>query len=119
MTKLRIPYGPPDRLAHPPLDWPAYKSTALRAPTRPLVALPHFLGEVTGPVLGADRLGPLDDDLTRQHEGEPLGERIVVHGRVLDEDGRPGWRSAVDRYAGQSSGGWTLSTTVMAWTPNR
>ena len=89
MTKLRIPYGPPDRLAHPPLDWPAYGSSRLRSPKRPLVALPHFLGEVTGPVLGEDKVGPLDHDLTRQHEGEPIGERIIVHGRVLDGSGRP------------------------------
>jgi protocatechuate 3,4-dioxygenase beta subunit len=102
--KLRIPYGPPDRLAHPPLSWPAYKSTALRAPTRPLVALPHFLGEVTGPVLGEDRLGPLDFDLTGQHEGEPLGERIVVHGRVLDGTGRPLPNTLVEVWQANAAG---------------
>jgi protocatechuate 3,4-dioxygenase beta subunit len=40
-------------------------------------------------VLGEDRLGPLDNDLTRQHDGEPQGQRIIVHGRVIEEDGRP------------------------------
>jgi protocatechuate 3,4-dioxygenase beta subunit len=85
MTEL---YAPPDPIVHPPLDWPAYGSSALRAPKRPLVPLPHLLGEVTGPALGEDRLAPLDHDLTRQHDGEPLGERIIVHGRVLDGAGR-------------------------------
>jgi len=74
---------------HPPLLWPDYRSTVRRAPSRPLVLLPHSLTEVTGPLLGADRVGELDHDLTRQHAGEPLGERIIVHGRVVDGDGRP------------------------------
>jgi protocatechuate 3,4-dioxygenase beta subunit len=51
--------------------------------------IPHTLTEVTGPALGERELGKLDADLTRQHPGEPLGERIIVHGRVLDDDGRP------------------------------
>src|SRR5215207_39276 len=73
----------------PPLDWPDYCSTAMRAPKRPLVLLPEMLTETGGPVLGEDRVGPLDHDLTRQAEGEPLGERILVHGQVLERDGRP------------------------------
>jgi protocatechuate 3,4-dioxygenase beta subunit len=75
--------------ADPPLDWPAYRSTALRAPARPLVPLPDTLTELTGPLLGDSRLGPLDYDLTRQHEQPPLGQRINISGRVLDGDGRP------------------------------
>jgi protocatechuate 3,4-dioxygenase beta subunit len=74
---------------HPPLDFPAYKSTRLRHPSQPLVFLPHTRTESTGPVYGDLRCGPLDNDLTRQHEGEPLGERITVSGRLLDGDGRP------------------------------
>jgi protocatechuate 3,4-dioxygenase, beta subunit len=104
MTKLRIPYGPPDRLAHPPLEWPAYGSSRLRFPKRPLVALPHFLGEVTGPVLGEDKVGPLDHDLTRQHDGEPLGERIIVHGRVLDGSGRPLPNTLVEVWQANAAG---------------
>ena len=73
----------------PPLTWPAYGSTRLRSPRQPLVVLPQGLTELTGPVLGADRVGELDHDLTRQHDGEPQGERIEVFGRVLDGDGRP------------------------------
>jgi protocatechuate 3,4-dioxygenase beta subunit len=73
----------------PPLDYPGYTSTALRHPTRPLIALPHGLTELSAPVLGEDRIGALDNDLTRQHDGEPQGQRIIVHGRVIEEDGRP------------------------------
>jgi protocatechuate 3,4-dioxygenase, beta subunit len=74
---------------HPPLDFPDYRSTRLRHPSRPLVPLPHRLTEVTGPLLGEGRVGEADHDLTAQHDGEPLGERIIVEGRVLDGDGRP------------------------------
>jgi len=75
--------------AFPPSLHPDYKSTIKRAPTRPLVPMPLTLSELTGPVYGHDGIRPVDDDLTKQHAGEPLGERILVHGRVLDEDGRP------------------------------
>jgi len=73
----------------PPYDYPDYVGTRLRAPKQPLVVLPHTLSELTGPVYGEAPMGTLDHDLTRQHEGEPLGERIVVSGRVLGSDGRP------------------------------
>ena len=89
MTDLIIPSYRPDAESHPPLDFAGYRSTALRAPKRPMRPLPHTLTEVTGPVFGSDSVGELDHDLTRQHAGEPLGERIVVHGRVLETDGRP------------------------------
>jgi protocatechuate 3,4-dioxygenase, beta subunit len=76
--------------AHPPLDYPPYKSTALRHPSEPLVRLPHTITEVTGPQLGPERIASENDsDLTRQHEGEPIGERIVVSGRVMDTEGKP------------------------------
>ena len=78
-----------DEGVHPPYAFPDYASTRLRAPSRPLVALPQHLTEVTGPLLGAERVGEWDHDLTRAHAGEPLGQRIIVHGRVLDSDGRP------------------------------
>ncbi len=74
---------------HPDRNTPEYKSTRLRAPDRPLIILPQTLSEITGPVYGHERMGELDHDLTRQHAGEPLGERIIVTGRVLDGDGRP------------------------------
>ena len=68
----------------PPLAYPGYTSTALRAARWPLVVLPQNLTEVSGPVFGAERVGECDSDLTRQHAGEPVGERIVVHGRRFD-----------------------------------
>jgi len=83
------PYRRPEEGTNPPLLYPDYRSTVLRAPKEPLVWLPHTLTEVTGPLFGERRLGDLDHDLTRQHDGEPLGERIIVHGRVLEAGGRP------------------------------
>ncbi len=81
-------YPPPAEGSHPPLLWPDYRSTVSRAPAHPLVLLPHSLTELTGPLLGSDRVSELDADLTRQHAGEPIGQRIIVAGRVLDSDGR-------------------------------
>jgi protocatechuate 3,4-dioxygenase beta subunit len=69
--------------------WPAYRSTFLRAPSLPLVLLPQTLAETTGPVFGHRPVLEINSDLTRQHAGEPQGERIIVAGRVMDEDGRP------------------------------
>ena len=73
----------------PPYDYPDYVGTRLRHPKDPLVLLPHTLSERTGPVYGDHALGELDHDLTRQHAGDPLGERIVLSGRVLGSDGKP------------------------------
>ena len=71
------------------VDYPGYRSTRLRAPKRPLVTLPEELHPVGGPVFGDETVSELDYDLTQQHEGEPLGERIIVSGRVLDDNGKP------------------------------
>lgn len=75
--------------ADPPSLSPDYRSTVLRSPSRPLVTIPQTLSELTGPVYGHSDVQPGEADLTRQHAGEPLGERIIVQGRVLDEGGRP------------------------------
>jgi protocatechuate 3,4-dioxygenase beta subunit len=83
------PYRRPYWNTQPEYLFPKYASTVKRAPSRPLVALPHTLSEVTAPVFGYDEVKPADADLTKQHKGEPLGERIVVSGRVLDESGKP------------------------------
>lgn len=74
---------------HPRYNYEHYRSTEKRAPKNPLIILPHTLSELTGPVYGHGDMRPGDDDLTRQHAGEPQGERIIVHGHVLDEDARP------------------------------
>src|SRR5436309_12321234 len=73
----------------PPYDWPDYVGTRLRAPKAPLTIIPASLSELTGPAFGASTVEPYDSDLTRQHAGEPLGQRIVVAGRVLGSDGNP------------------------------
>lgn len=76
---------------HPPYLHPDYKSTVLRAPQKPLIPLPTTLSELTAPVYGHDAIQPLDNDLTRNAvvNGQPVGERIIVVGRVVDESGRP------------------------------
>jgi protocatechuate 3,4-dioxygenase beta subunit len=88
--RLVLPgYARPTAGNHPPPGSAGYKSTALRHPRQPLVLLPQRLTEVTGPLLGDDLITPTDADLTTQHAGEPLGQRIIVSGRVLDSGGRP------------------------------
>jgi protocatechuate 3,4-dioxygenase, beta subunit len=89
---------------HPPLDSPGYRSTELRHPRRPLVPLPHRLTEITGPLLGAERVTPADADLTTQHAGEPLGERIIVTGRLLDGAGRPVPDTLIEVWQANASG---------------
>jgi protocatechuate 3,4-dioxygenase beta subunit len=88
----------------PPYLYPDYVGTRLRAPKRPLIPLRHTLSEVTGPVFGDERVGELDHDLTRQHAGEPLGERILVGGRVLDSDGRPVTGTLVEIWQANTAG---------------
>ena len=83
------PYNREEEGVQPPLLYPDYKTTLHRAPTKPLVPLPHTLTEVTGPVFGHERLGPNDSDLTAQGAAMPIGERIIVAGRVTDENGHP------------------------------
>ena len=79
-----------DRTIHPPAYTPNYKTSVARSPRYALLSLQNSLSEVTGPVFGQNDLGPLDNDLILNyaHDGEPVGERIIVHGRVLDESGR-------------------------------
>ena len=80
-----------DRSIHPPALAPGYKTSVTRSPRQALLSLQNSLSEVTGPVFGHNDLGPLDNDLIRNYAktGDPIGERIIVHGRVLDESGRP------------------------------
>jgi len=66
----------------------AYRSTIRRAPRQPLITLPHTLSELTGPLYGHNPIGPVDADLTAHFADPPLGERIIVAGRIMDENGR-------------------------------
>src|SRR5262249_46466059 len=79
----KVPPGTQPEYLHPP-----YRSSLKRAPTKPLIFLPSALSERSGPVFGHAVVSANDNDLTAQHEGSPAGERIVVSGRLLDEDGR-------------------------------
>jgi protocatechuate 3,4-dioxygenase beta subunit len=102
-TELRT-VAPDSDPSQPPYLYPEYRATELRAPQRPLVILPHTLSELTGPVFGEDAVSELDHDLTRRHEGEPLGERIIVHGRVLDGDGRPVRKTLLEVWQANAAG---------------
>jgi protocatechuate 3,4-dioxygenase beta subunit len=81
-------YRRPSPGSQPAYLYEPYKSTVRRAPSKPLITLPHTLSELTGPLYGHNPIGDSDNDLTRQCPGEPQGERIIIAGRVLDEDGR-------------------------------
>lgn len=88
----------------PPYDEPAYRSTELRAPRRPLVPLPLGPTELHGPRFGSAAVAATDADLTRQHPGEPLGERINVSGRLLDGAGRPVAGQLIELWQANSAG---------------
>ena len=97
-------YRRPHFESQPPYLYPPYRSTLKRSPSRPLVVLPHTLSEITGPVFGYNDVQPADSDLTRQHDGEPIGERIVVSGRVLDENSRPVAHALVELWQANAAG---------------
>jgi protocatechuate 3,4-dioxygenase beta subunit len=85
-------FFPRDRNWHPPAYTPTYKTSVLRSPQKALLSLDGTKSEITGPVFGHSILGELDNDLIHNFAkpGESaIGERIIVHGRVLDERGRP------------------------------
>ena len=104
MQQMVLPEYVREPGVHPALESPDYRSTTLRAPWRPLVALPHRLTEVTGPLLGEDQVDGADADLTRQSAGEPIGQRIVVAGQVRDSDGRPVPHALVEVWQANAAG---------------
>jgi protocatechuate 3,4-dioxygenase beta subunit len=88
----------------PPSLYPDYASTVKRAPRRVPLRFEHTLSETTGPGFADGWAGPEMADLTHQHDGAPLGERIIVAGRVLDEDGRPVPGTLVELWQCNSAG---------------
>src|SRR5271170_5496624 len=84
--------------------FPAYRATIRRAPSQPLIFLPHTLSEVTGPVFGHSDINPNDDDLTIGHSEAPLGERIIVSGRVVDGDGHAISNSLIEIWQANAAG---------------
>ena len=97
-------YRRPAAETQPPYLHPAYGSTRKRAPSKPLIRIPHTLSEVTGPLFGHDKAGPKEHDLTKQNGAEALGERIIVQGRVLDEDARPVRNTLVELWQCNAAG---------------
>ena len=97
-------YARPQPGTQPPYLYPDYASTVKRSPTRPLIRFEHTLSEITGPSFSSGWAGSTATDLTKQHKGEPLGERIIVTGRILDEDGRPIPNTIVEIWQANASG---------------
>ncbi len=103
------PYGEfyqRDRTLHPPALTPAYKTSVLRSPQKALISLQNSLSEITGPVFSHDELGPLDNDLIMNYakDGLPIGERIIVHGYIWDENGRPVRNALVEVWQANAGG---------------
>jgi protocatechuate 3,4-dioxygenase beta subunit len=88
----------------PPYLHPEYVATRLRAPSQALVLLPHTLSELSGPVYGDSDVTAADADLTGRGDGDPLGQRIVVSGRVLEEDGKPVRDSLIELWQANAAG---------------
>ncbi len=97
-------YRANDRGTQPELLFPPYASTVKRSPSQPLLPIQASLSEVTGPIFGYDRIHANDADLTRQHGGDPIGERIVVTGRVLDANARPVANTLVEIWQANAAG---------------
>jgi protocatechuate 3,4-dioxygenase beta subunit len=95
-----------DRSIHPPALDPGYKTSVARSPRLPLLTIRQTASEITGPTFGHGDLGVLDNDLTMNfgHGGMPVGERMVLHGRVLDENGRPVPGTLVEIWQANASG---------------
>ncbi len=107
ITLRKSQFNMRDWKSHPKYLTPSYKSTVLRSPTKPLIPMKQTLSEITGPVYGHDSINPLDNDLTKNGitDGrEPLGERIVVSGKVLDEGGRSQPNTLIEIWQCNSAG---------------
>jgi len=89
VTRTPIPFSRPRPGEQPPYLYEPYASTIKRAPRRTPVPVQQTLSEVTGPSFPAGWVGAPTTDLTRPGKGEALGQRIIVAGRLLDEDGKP------------------------------
>jgi protocatechuate 3,4-dioxygenase beta subunit len=103
-VKPLLGYRRPAPGTQPEYLHPDYVSSFKRAPTQPLVSFPDTISEITGPILPKETVSPKAFDLTRQCKGEPLGERIVVSGCVLDEDGHAVRDSLVEIWQANAAG---------------
>lgn len=100
---MRLP-SYPSVTGQPSLDFSDYRSTALRHPKQPLVLMRQRLTEVTGPLFGSDRVQDGENDLTRQHAGEAIGQRIIVTGRVIDTNNKPVPHTLVEIWQANAGG---------------
>ncbi len=103
MTELAQYYRPFGQ-TQPPYRFENYASTVLRSPRHEPIALPQGLSEVTGPRPAPEVRVEVDSDLTRQGGGEAIGQRIVVGGRVLDENARPVRRALIEIWQANAAG---------------
>ena len=87
---------------NPPYLHPDYKSTIKKSPARPLIALEHTITELSGPTFEAG--AAYENDLTAEGDSMPLGERIDIHGRVLDEESNPYIGALVEMWQANASG---------------
>jgi len=95
-----------DREWHPPALAPDYKTSVARSPKNALLSLEGSVSELTGPTFGHNDIAPIDNDLLRNYAqtGDPIGERIIIHGRVLDENGRPVPNTLVEIWQANAGG---------------
>lgn len=96
-----------DRERHPPALTKDYKTSVKRSPQYALISLENTASEITGPRFGHNDIDPIDNDLLlnyAQGDGSPIGERIIVHGRVLDENGRPVPNTLVEAWQANAGG---------------
>lgn len=95
-----------DRTRHAPALTKAYKTSVPRSPQYALLSLENSLSEITGPVFSHNDIAALDNDLIKNyaHGGDPIGERIIVHGRVLDENARPVPNTLVEVWQANAGG---------------
>lgn len=96
-----------DRAWHPPALTPNYKTSVTRSPRLALISLQNSISEITGPVFGHNDIDPIDNDLLKNYAqaGEsPIGERIILHGRVLDQNSRPVANTLVEIWQANAGG---------------
>ena len=95
-----------DRSWHPPALTPDYKTSVTRSPKLAMLSLQGSMSEITGPTFGHSDIDPIDNDMIKNYAktGDPVGERIVVHGRVLDEEGRPVRNTLVEAWQANAGG---------------
>jgi len=100
-------YHQRDRDRQPPALTPDYKTSVSRSPQYALISLENTVSEITGPVFGHNDINPLDKDLLHNYAqpGESaIGERIILHGRVLDENARPVPNTLVEIWQANAGG---------------